>query len=577
MEKEALEKLSNTEFDIYFAMLTEMKITRSQQESTPPSTSTLSTPESIIKESEPQANIRFSINGPIFKPQRNSTYYFLEPDQSRVLKDAMMDNEYSGFCGPRSAGKTTTAIEGRVIVDEPIDFWRNFILKIYDYLNPPFKPEDTDIFKMNWIEIKSLLKVGSKLFRNNKVHLVIDEFDALFSFKKEIITEILSEFRSWKTSALIAIKSITIVGTFAILELKTKSNVSPFNIKSNMFVQNFSEEEVTKIMEMNIKQKGVTISQSIIKDIYTLTNGHKGFVNIIGDLINIELMKNGIIEPKVWNNIINRELFSRLKRFKTIDRMIDSVIKAKNHNIKNNLRLALLSSDGIIPESKEGLYLSREGIYTPSHGDGYNNFIFSSNIVKQICLYLMDSIIPTEKILKLNGLLDMENILRIAVKFISPEILNMQLKKASKQPKTFSVKKRISSSISCKFEKTILSPNNNIIATNGRPDLVVTTGPLSESEKSIIIELVVTTTISDIQNHITKTNPYVENNDFNAREGWVLHFTMAKNDHDNYKYPSVPDKYPKIGILHVYHDADYDNLQIYCYPPKSINRTEVDT
>lgn len=59
---------------------------------------------------------------------------------------------------------------------------------------------------MDWIEIKSLLKVGSKLFGNNKVYLVIDEFDAIFSFKKEIITEILSEFRSWKTSALIAIK-----------------------------------------------------------------------------------------------------------------------------------------------------------------------------------------------------------------------------------------------------------------------------------------------------------------------------------------------------------------------------------
>ncbi|EAL72226.1 hypothetical protein DDB_G0269752 [Dictyostelium discoideum AX4] len=318
-----------------------------------------------LEKLKPQVNIRFSIHGPILEPQRNSTYYFLEPEQGRVLKDPMMDNEYTCLCGPRSSGKTTTVVratelvyeldghssiyfnlEGRIVVCESIDFWRNFILKIYDYLNPPFKPGDTDIFKMDWIEIKSLLKVGSKLFGNNKVYLVIDEFDAIFSFKKEIITEILSEFRSWKTSALIAIKSITVVGTFAILELKTESNASPFNAQSN-----------------------ITISQSIIKDTYTLTNGHKGFVNIIGDFINILLIKNGGIEPKVWNNIINRELFSRFKTYKTIDRMINSVIKCKNQNIKNNLRLALLSSDGIISKSKEALHLSREGIYTPNHDE----------------------------------------------------------------------------------------------------------------------------------------------------------------------------------------------------------------
>ncbi|KAM9993857.1 hypothetical protein ACTFIZ_011821 [Dictyostelium cf. discoideum] len=578
--------------------------TNTNDNSTPTSSRILSTPQSIEKKSNKQVQLKFSTNGEIIKTQRNQHYFYLEPKQCEPLKESMILNEYTCLFGPRSAGKSTTALrttelvnqvhghlslrisfEGRIIVNESIDFWRILVSKIYECLKPN-DPIYKEIDKMGWKELKFLLMVDSTLFGKYIVHLVIDEFDAIFNFKQEIITEILSEFRLWKSQSIVAIRSIMIVGTFAILELKASSTVSPFNIKNHMVVENFSEQEVTTLMNMYANQKAVNIKKSIIQDIYSLTNGHKGLVNVIGDLLNETFKEHATIEPNVWNDLINRRLFKRLSRYSTVERMIDWVVCGENKEVKKNLWFAIYSgldgnSPSNIPESKEALYLSREGIYTP------NNKEFSSNIVKQICLYQMETITPSEEIpFFKNKHLDMENILKIAVRYISPLVIKhaisnsnkvfiqnlSQLKKGDFCPCEFVYTNQISLILTNWFKSrfnhnVIVSPNNNIISTNERPDLVVTTSPLKEGQKSIIIELVATTKIKDIEDHIIKTNGYIQNNDFYADEGWVLHFTMAKNSFF-YNYPSVPRIYPKVGIIHIYHDENYNNLSITCYPPK---------
>ncbi|KAN0004558.1 hypothetical protein ACTFIZ_010716 [Dictyostelium cf. discoideum] len=578
-------------------------------DNTPPPTPnfTPASPGSILKKPKP-LTLRFSTNGVITSSEKNTKYYYLDPRECEELKNMMLYGQFILFYGSRSSGKTTTSatvcellnsikghlsifinLEGQII-NSYLDFWKvliNLIRKQLRINTPTLK----EIEEMSVGQLKELISFDnptSLLFNKKDVHLFIDEFNKISDGGEETITQVLSSFREWKTeSSLSAIKSLMVIGTFSILDFNSSNtNTSPFNISQSFQVLNFQKEEVEILFSKFQKSDSVTIDPQVIDDITTITNGHKGLVNLVGEIIQtsnqIDITKN------VWDHLMNKQLMGKLSNYKTVTSMTRSLNTGSIDFLKKikDILFESLYSNKLIPKTIESNYLAHEGILS-QRNNGTDAFNFSSNIIKNLVLHHLKSkttIVGYAPYLEnSNHYIDVKQLIINAAKQISPSIIINAIERSYK--KCTNRASQFGKKVPCEFIYTnemsiyltvlineranvdscyYISPNNNILYNKKtyRPDLVIGNEELGHN---VILEFVATSSIEDVNEHIERTHRYIQNYQ-SATEGWVIHFTMVRHS-ETYQYPKIPVKYSKVGIIHIYHDEKYSNLNFTIYPP----------
>ncbi|KAM9982143.1 hypothetical protein ACTFIY_004450 [Dictyostelium cf. discoideum] len=228
-----------------------------------------------------------------------------------------------------------------------------------------------------------------------------------------------------------------------------------------------------------------------------------------------------------------------------------------------------------------------KGFYLKSSIEETNVFKFSSYIIKNLVLHHLKSkttIVGYVPFLDNNiECIDVKQLIINAAKQISPLIIINAIQRSFK--KSAIRIPQFGQKVPCEFIYTnemsiyltlliseransnsryYISPNNNILYNKKtyRPDLVIVNELL---QRYVILEFVATSSNEDVNEHIERTHLYIENYT-GATEGWVIHFTMVRVS-KTYQYPKVAVKYSKVGIIHIYHDEKYSNLEFTIYPP----------
>lgn len=154
-----------------------------------------------------------------------------------------------------------------------------------------------------------------------------------------------------------------VIGTFSILDFNTSNtNTSPFNIAESFKVLNFQKEEVEILFSKFQKSSGVEIYPQVIDDIFIITNGHKGLVNLVGEIIQTSLEPN--ITKNVWDHLINKQLMIKLSKYKTVTSMTRCLNTGSIDFLKTIKDILFKSyySDTPISKTIESNYLAHEGI-----------------------------------------------------------------------------------------------------------------------------------------------------------------------------------------------------------------------
>jgi len=83
---------------------------------------------------------------------------------------------------------------------------------------------------------------------------------------------------------------------------------------------------------------------------------------------------------------------------------------------------------------------------------------------------------------------------------------------------------------------------------------------LVNSDKKILIELVVNTYISDITDHFNTA--LRQGKLLQADEIWVVHFTVREQD-ESFIYPWPTETQSNLHLIHIWHDDEFTKLKIY--------------
>jgi hypothetical protein len=106
------------------------------------------------------------------------------------------------------------------------------------------------------------------------VVLLIDELSELTRAQNSIMDEFLGACRAIRDMPTSAVRSTIGAGTFSILMLNP-ANIAlpPFNIMSSISVRYFSLEQCNGLFQEFAQDKTLTIPDSIVTDVWALSNG----------------------------------------------------------------------------------------------------------------------------------------------------------------------------------------------------------------------------------------------------------------------------------------------------------------
>jgi hypothetical protein len=105
--------------------------------------------------------------------------------------------------------------------------------------------------------------------------LVIDEFEGI---PDSVLSEVMHTFRKiYHKKEEHCLHSLCLVGVSTVAELVV-SSASPFNVTEELQIPDFTEEEVTSLIEQYVTESGQSFKKEVIKTIYENTRGQPELV-----------------------------------------------------------------------------------------------------------------------------------------------------------------------------------------------------------------------------------------------------------------------------------------------------------
>eukprot|EP01132_Coremiostelium_polycephalum_P001352 gene1352-1707_t len=426
----------------------------------------------------------------------------------------------------------------------------------------------------------------SSVFDKKDVVLFIDEFDRLFTVDIQVRSQILGQLRTWKQSKEdLIIKSVVAIGTFKILFLNNTLErfYSPFNVIDQMPSRDFTQDEVSCLFKTFQDIKGVTVDKKIQINIFEITDGHAGLVNLCGRAIDESILSNHKEATfQDWTKLATG-LITRLSLYPTTTRMMRN-LRISSKECKKFLLKYVKSYPNPIPVnndlnnlSEDTEYLISEGFLKPILAPGSTSSTFDSlrlksPLIKYCILSMINELDRRNPPLKAfpedNGVINIMELISTLVPTFDFRSEGKSTKNNRGQGEGSKNNVLLPSEAFYHFElvttikswlPTInISPNvRTCITKKDRADIV-----LSIENRIYALELVAHTTIKDVTKHINRARRYKDS--INATDSWVIHFTIGKES-KKIKYPS---SIPGVGVIHVWHDIQFQNFNYFLYPPQ---------
>ena len=112
---------------------------------------------------------------------------------------------------------------------------------------------------------------------NKRVVMLIDEFSELLKAQDSIRNDVLRSLRLIKQvyDDRYTISAVIMAGTFSIVHMNPTpgQNISPFNVSEAIQSPNFSKEETERLFNDFARDKGITIDDEVVSDIWDKSNG----------------------------------------------------------------------------------------------------------------------------------------------------------------------------------------------------------------------------------------------------------------------------------------------------------------
>lgn len=262
----------------------------------------------------PKKTRRFGTQGRLY-PEDN----YLVP---RTVEGAdfirrVKEGKYIVLFAPRQTGKTTffqLALEELITTDPtyfPIQL--NFEvyedctpLEFYDGLTGDIHEKITDVFQerrqtppdtirhlletthlTNQLSLRTFLRALGKVLKDQRIVLIIDEFDAIPRSAVKGFLRVLREiYLSGRTRCP---HSVGIIGVKDITQLDYDRSISPFNIQDEFHLPNFTFDQVQELFGQYTDEVGQVIAPDVIQSLHRQTAGQPYLVNQLAQILTEEM------------------------------------------------------------------------------------------------------------------------------------------------------------------------------------------------------------------------------------------------------------------------------------------------
>ncbi|KYQ90047.1 hypothetical protein DLAC_08632 [Tieghemostelium lacteum] len=463
-------------------------------------------------------------------------------------------------------------------------FWRHFVNDINRYTNATFP--STNVSSM----FDKQNDIAKKFFFGKKVVLFIDKFNRILSAPEELKKSFLGQLRTWKRYDTY-LKSVVAIGSFDILfldqiypiqrdSINTQQNrkYSPFNNIDQIPANDFTLEEVKNLYMIYQDTNKCTVDPQIVESIFYLTNGHAGLVNLCGRAID-EVIKSNNKYFSDWSEVVTSSLIPRALWYSTVAWMM-SHLEIASLQYKERLLTYIRSFPeplitGITVDDAD-IYWISIGILNYKLKMDTESVNISQCVIQSQLLYfcilanirkISNRNIPPKIRSSTNTEFDIIQMVETLTPFftLNGNVSTKNYRGFGTGPKKDTL---VPSEAFYYFELVnlikIWDPLMNIfpnVSTSStkrdRADIL-----LEFVGKKCILEIVAHSALTQVSDSINRCSEYKKAK--GASEAWVLHYTMGK-ENETVKYPT---SISGVGVIHIWHNADFSEYQILAYQPK---------
>ena len=219
----------------------------------------------------------------------------------------------------------------------------------------------------NQLSLRQFLKALGKVLEDQRVVLIIDEFDAIPRDAVKGFLRVLREiYLSGRTRCP---HSVGIIGVKDITQLDYDRSISPFNIQDEFRLPPFTREQVRELLAQYTDEVGQAFAAEVIENIHRQTAGQPFLVNRFAQILTeeMDIPKNETITmthfSEAYAEVIGEDntnlthLITNIHRdpgFKNILMEIVSYERGVRFNLRREL-ISQLATYGVIGKGADGM------------------------------------------------------------------------------------------------------------------------------------------------------------------------------------------------------------------------------
>ena len=346
---------------------------------------------------------QFGTQGPV---NSKDNYVVARSEELVDFINRVKQGRYIVLFAPRQTGKTTFFQDAlKILTNEgtdyfpirlnfeeyeditPTDFYHSLckeickeIQKVFRERHQPLSQELSDFLASaritNHISMREFFEEFSSLEANQRVVLIIDEFDGI---PQETLNGFLRSLRRIYLSGREARSpySVGIVGVKNITQLNYNRSISPFNIQDEFTLPNFSIEQVRELFTQYTDEVGQQFAPKVVEMIHKQTAGQPFLVNRLAQILTEELgiSKTDTIQmlhfSQAYEQLLTERntnishLITNVRRDPRFEKMLMHIAfyqESRRFNLDNDI-ISELATYGIIGADENGMCQILNPIY----------------------------------------------------------------------------------------------------------------------------------------------------------------------------------------------------------------------
>ncbi|KAF9354509.1 hypothetical protein BGX34_010969 [Mortierella sp. NVP85] len=379
------------------------------------------------------------------------------------------------------------------------------------------------------------------------------------------------------------IRSIVSIGTYAILKLnQDDSRLSPFNISDDFQNTSLSLDQVHMLYREFAADRGITIVDEVMDNIFSETRGHAGLVNVCGVAMGSSLDNQpygSVVDMNHWGSVRNT-LLTRMGCYGTFQMLVNVLtrVSEKQQSALHYYRLYFLgnpSDKTVMDDEHDDLaeYLAVLGVIYPDPA-ATRAFTIASPLMDS---FIRQVIIPhafpnapnTPPPRRSNRTLDILEIIRSSLVLFDKRFVNDAVTSSYKlAPVCVGAHTNNPVPRESVYDSEMTRICKNWLASShgyqvigqyhiGRLfcDIVI-----QYDEQCVALELMATGTGEQVKDHVERASKYMEA--LKATEGWVIHFTRQNDYLQNACWPVEATFGQGINMVHIWHDQGFTDVRL---------------